>query len=134
MSCLRRPLPPPHPPPPRPPHPPTPPPLINRRRKKRRDDEYAMEQRSVTQFHAPARGLCRSQDFHSEPLVDPHDFGALETQAGHQTLLIESAGVYAAMNGIGGEAAGHPFVHDDDTGAGADLPAARVVYPIHRLL
>src|SRR5437660_82404 len=32
------------------------------------------------------------------------------------------------------EAAGHPFVHDDNARAGADLPAARVVYPIHRLL
>src|SRR6266436_4453008 len=67
-------------------------------------------------------------------LVDPRDLGALKTKAGHQPLLIESEGVNAAMDGIGGEAARHSFVHDDDTRARADLPAARVVYPIHRLL
>ena len=67
-------------------------------------------------------------------LVDPHDFGALETKSRHQTLLIESEGVNAAMHGVGGEAPGHSFVHDHDAGAGADLPAARIVYPIHRLL
>src|SRR5207249_11295824 len=67
-------------------------------------------------------------------LVDPHDLGALETKAGHQTLLIECEGINAAMHGVGGEAASHSFVHDDDAGAGADLPAACVVYPIHRVL
>jgi hypothetical protein len=46
------------------------------------------------------------------PLVDPHDLGALEAKAGHQTLLIESEGVNAAMHGVGGEAAGHPFIHE----------------------
>jgi len=48
-------------------------------------------------------------------LVDPRDLGALKTKAAHQTLLIEREGVNAAMDGIGGEAAGHSFVHDDDT-------------------
>src|SRR5438132_9566700 len=67
-------------------------------------------------------------------LVDPHDFGALETKAGHQTLLIECEGINAAMHGVSGEAASHSFVHDDDARAGADLPAACVVYPIHRTL
>src|SRR5947207_11233104 len=38
------------------------------------------------------------------------------------------------MHGVGGEAAGHSFVHEDDARAGADLPAAGVVYPIHCLL
>src|SRR5262249_47566648 len=38
------------------------------------------------------------------------------------------------MQGIGAEAAGHPFIHDDDARAGANLPAARVVYPIHCIL
>src|SRR6266480_7050259 len=38
------------------------------------------------------------------------------------------------MHGVGGEAARHSFIHDNDAGAGADLPAASVVYPIHRLL
>src|SRR5438045_4730446 len=38
------------------------------------------------------------------------------------------------MHGVGAEAAGHSFVYDDDAGAGADLPAAGVVYPVHRLL
>jgi hypothetical protein len=55
-------------------------------------------------------------------LVDPHDLGTLEAETGHQTLLIESEGVDAAMNGAGGEAPGHSFVHDDDARAGADLP------------
>jgi len=67
-------------------------------------------------------------------LVDPRDLGALEAKAGHQTLLIEGEGVDAAVQRVGGEAAGHSFVHDDDARAGADLPAARVIYPIHRLL
>ena len=67
-------------------------------------------------------------------LLVPNDLGTLETEAGHQTLLVESEGVDAAMDGVGGEAASHSFVHDDDARAGADLPAARVVYPIHRLL
>jgi hypothetical protein len=60
----------------------------------------------------------------STPLVDSHDFGPLETKAGHQTLLIESEGVDAAMHGIGSEAAGHSFIHDDDARAGADLSRA----------
>src|SRR5437899_1706987 len=38
------------------------------------------------------------------------------------------------MHGIGGEAAGHSFIHHHDAWAGADLPAPRVVYPIHRIL
>jgi hypothetical protein len=40
------------------------------------------------------------------PLVDPHDLGALETEAGHQTLLIESEGIDTAVQRAGGEAAG----------------------------
>src|SRR5206468_5427920 len=64
----------------------------------------------------------------------PHDLGALEAKAGHQTLLIEREGVDAAMHCVRSEAAGHPFVHDDDAWASANFPAARVVYPIHRLL
>src|SRR5205814_7512937 len=67
-------------------------------------------------------------------LVNPHNLGALEAKAGHQALLIESEGVNAAMQGVGGEASGHPFVHDDEARVGPDLPAARVVYPIHRIL
>src|SRR5206468_3832289 len=67
-------------------------------------------------------------------LVDPHDLGALEAKAGHQTLLIEGEGVDAAVQRVGGEAAGHSFVHDDDARAGADLPAARVIYPVHCVL
>ena len=31
------------------------------------------------------------------PLVDPHNLGTLKTQAGHETLLIESEGVDAAV-------------------------------------
>src|SRR5882724_5023123 len=67
-------------------------------------------------------------------LINSADLGALETKAGHQTLLVESEGVDAAMHGVSGEAARHSFVHDNDARAGADLPATRVVYPIHRLL
>ena len=67
-------------------------------------------------------------------LVDPRDLGALEAKAGHQTLLIEGEGIDTAMQSTGGEAAGHPFVHDDDARAGANLLAARVVYPVQRLL
>src|SRR5204863_4330705 len=37
-------------------------------------------------------------------------------------------------DGVGGEAPSHSLVHNDDARAGADLPAARVVYPIHCLL
>jgi hypothetical protein len=68
------------------------------------------------------------------PLVDPHDLGALQAKAGHQTLLIKSEGVDAAMEGVCGKAAGHSFVHDDDARAGPNLPAARVVYLIHCFL
>src|SRR6266446_5064042 len=64
----------------------------------------------------------------------PHDLGTLEAKAGHQTLLIESEGINATMQGVGAEAPGHPFVHDDDARAGANLPAARIVYPAHRIL
>src|SRR5438105_10549003 len=67
-------------------------------------------------------------------LVDPHDLGALETKAGHQTLLIECEGVNAAMHSIGAEAAGPALVHNNNARAGADLPAAGVIYPIHRIL
>jgi hypothetical protein len=56
-------------------------------------------------------------------LLYSHDLGALETEAIHQTLLVEIEGVDAAMHGIGSEAAGHSFIHDDDARAGADLPA-----------
>src|SRR6266498_3737061 len=38
------------------------------------------------------------------------------------------------MHRVGGEAAGHSFVHDHDARAGPDFPVARVVYPIHRVL
>src|SRR2546423_11936020 len=38
------------------------------------------------------------------------------------------------LQGVGCEAARHPFVHDDDARAGADLPAARIINPIHRIL
>jgi hypothetical protein len=38
---------------------------------------------------------------HLWSLVDPHDLGALQTKASHQTLLIESEGVDAAMHGVG---------------------------------
>src|SRR2546423_9527656 len=38
------------------------------------------------------------------------------------------------LQGVGCEAASHPFVQDDDARAGADLPAARIVYPVHRIL
>ena len=80
-------------------------------------------------------GFSRSQAEEIKwSLVDPHDFGALKTKAGHQTLLVESERVDAAMHGIGAEAPRHSFIDDDDARAGADLPAARVVYPIHRLL
>ena len=80
-------------------------------------------------------GFSRSQAEEIKwSLVDPHDFGALKTKAGHQTLLVESERVDAAMHGIGAEAPCHSLVHDDDARAGADLPPARVVYPIHRFL
>jgi hypothetical protein len=38
------------------------------------------------------------------------------------------------MQGVGGEAPGHSFVHDDDAGPGANLSAARVVYPVDSVL
>src|SRR5947207_14180941 len=38
------------------------------------------------------------------------------------------------MQCVGSEAAGHAFVHDNDTGTGADLPTAGVIYPINRFL
>src|SRR5205823_11958587 len=38
------------------------------------------------------------------------------------------------MQGVGGKTTGRSFVHDNDARAGADLPAPRVIYPIHRLL
>src|SRR5438046_3697340 len=38
------------------------------------------------------------------------------------------------MHGFSVEVACHSFVHDDNARTGADLPAASVVYPIHRLL
>jgi hypothetical protein len=67
-------------------------------------------------------------------LIDPHDLGALEPKAGHQTLLIEGESVDAAMQCVGREAASHSFVHDNNAGTGANFPAARVVYSIHRIL
>jgi hypothetical protein len=57
----------------------------------------------------------------------------LETKASHQTLLIESESVNATMQGVGGEAPGHPFIHNDDARTSANLPAARVVNPVHRV-
>jgi hypothetical protein len=36
-------------------------------------------------------------------LIDPHDLGALEAKASHQTLLIEREGVDVAVQGVGGE-------------------------------
>jgi hypothetical protein len=39
--------------------------------------------------------------------VDPHNLGALEAKAGHQTLLIESESVDAAMQSVGAETASH---------------------------
>jgi hypothetical protein len=63
----------------------------------------------------------------------PHNLGTLQTKTRHQTLLIEGEGVDAAMQGVGVEAPCHPFVHDDHARTGADFPATRVVYPIHRL-
>ena len=78
--------------------------------------------------------LKSSQDFNIERLVDSTDLRSLDTQPGHQAALVKGKGIDAAMHGIGSEAAGHSFVHDDDARAGADLPAARVIYPIHRLL
>jgi len=68
------------------------------------------------------------------PLINSRDFRSLDTQPGHQATLVKGECVDAAMHGVGGEAAGHSFVHDDDARAGPDLPAARVIYPIHRLL
>ena len=67
-------------------------------------------------------------------LINSRDFRSLETQTGHRAALVEGESVDAAMHGVGSEAAGHSFVHDDDARAGADLPAARVFYLIHRLL
>src|SRR6266446_9690257 len=69
-----------------------------------------------------------------ENYLVPHDLGTLKAKAGHQTLLIEGEGINATMQGVGAEAPGHPFVHDDDARAGANLPAARIVYPAHRIL
>src|SRR5439155_6571258 len=66
--------------------------------------------------------------------VDPHDLGALEPKACHQTLLIENEGVDPAMQGISAETASHSFINDDDARAGANLPAAGVVYPVHSFL
>jgi hypothetical protein len=40
-------------------------------------------------------------------LINPHDLGALEAKAGHQTLLIESESVDAAMQSVGAKAASH---------------------------
>jgi hypothetical protein len=56
-----------------------------------------------------------------ESYLVPHDLGTLEAKAGHQTLLIEREGVDAAMYRVCGEAAGHPFVHDDDARPRADV-------------
>src|SRR5271167_1807062 len=67
-------------------------------------------------------------------VTEPHDFGALQTESRHQTLLVESEGVDAAVHGAGGEAARHSFIHDDDAWARADLPTLGGVDPIHRLL
>src|SRR6266699_4317448 len=64
----------------------------------------------------------------------PHDLGTLQAKSGHQTLLIEGEGIDAAMQGVGGQAPGHTLVHDDNAGPSANLPAARVVYPVHRVL
>ena len=38
------------------------------------------------------------------------------------------------MQCVGSEAASHAFVHDNDTGTGADLPTTGVIYPINRFL
>src|SRR5881397_3314414 len=38
------------------------------------------------------------------------------------------------MQGVGREAPGHPFIYDDDARTGTNLPAACVVYPVHRVL
>src|SRR6266487_691902 len=84
-------------------------------------------------------GRCYNRR-HSKPrknfkiLVNPHDLGTLEAKTGHETLLIESESVDAAMQGVGSEAPGHSLVHDHHAWTSADLPAARVVYPVHRLL
>ena len=38
------------------------------------------------------------------------------------------------MQSVGAEAPGHTLVHNDDARASANLPAARVVYPVHCVL
>ena len=38
------------------------------------------------------------------------------------------------MHGISGETSSHSFIHDENAPAGANRPAARVVYPVHRIL
>src|SRR5712675_290914 len=38
------------------------------------------------------------------------------------------------MQGISAETASHSFINDDDARAGANLPAACVVYPVHGFL
>src|SRR6266536_4404649 len=67
-------------------------------------------------------------------LINPHDLGALEAKASHQTLLVEGEGVDAAMQCVGGKAAGHSLVHDDNAGTRTNLPPARIVYPVDRFL
>jgi adenylosuccinate synthase len=58
----------------------------------------------------------------------------LQAKAGHQTLLIEGKSLDAAMQSVGGQAAGHSFVHNDNAWTSANLPAGRIVYPVHCIL
>jgi len=69
-----------------------------------------------------------------ENYLVPHDLRTLEAEASHQTLLIKREGVDAAVYRVCSEAPGHTLVHDDNAWPSANLPAARVVYPVHSAL
>ena len=67
-------------------------------------------------------------------LVDSRDLRALEAKAGHQTSLIESESINAAMKGVRAKGPSHSFIYDDNARAGPNLPSAGFVDPIERAL
>ena len=66
--------------------------------------------------------------------IDSRDFRSLDTQPSHQSLLIESEGIDAAVHRLGAYSSSHTFIHHDQARGGTDRPTVRLVHPIDRSL
>ena len=58
--------------------------------------------------------------------MDARDLRALNTDAGHQTFLVEDDGVDVVLQGRGGEGACDALVDDHDARSDPDLPTIQV--------